>query len=115
MKTQKIIPHVFVHALSHDGRGVAAIDGKTVFIHNALPNEKITCQIIKSHRRYDEGKAIAIEQAVAERALPACAHYGVCGGCSMQHIALNDQIKFKQQILLEQLQHFGKVSPENLL
>lgn len=115
MKTKKIISDVAVHSLSHDGRGIATINGKTIFIHNALPSEKVTCQIIKTHKRYDEGKVIVHQQKAPERTPAFCEHYGVCGGCSLQHVTSEDQIKFKQKILLEQLQHFGKVIPDEIL
>src|SRR5579862_3573386 len=106
---------VSIQTLSHDGRGVSNIDGKTTFVHGALPGETVTCQMTRQHRRYNEGIATHIKVAASERISAACAHFGTCGGCSMQHIKLDDQIRFKQQTMLEQLQHFGKVVPQTLL
>lgn len=106
---------VAIHALSHDGRGISNIEGKTTFVHGALAGETVTCKVTQQHRRYNEGIATEIKIAAPQRVVAACPHFGVCGGCSMQHMNIDDQIQFKQQTLLEQLQHFGKVVPENLL
>lgn len=104
-----------ITALSHDGRGIATLDGITVFVENALPNEKVACQISKKHRNYLEAKTLNILNPSPERVTPHCPHFGICGGCSMQHIAMENQVQFKQQSLLDQLQRLGKVTPEEML
>lgn len=104
-----------INKLSHDGRGIANIDGKTAFIHGALPSEKVLCKITYQHRRYNEGKALDIITPAKERVAPACKHFGTCGGCSLQHAAMDSQLAFKQEVLLEQLHHFGHVTPATLL
>lgn len=104
-----------ITALSHDGRGIAHINGKTTFIENALPNETVSFVYTKHHSKYDEGRAIEIINSVPERAEPKCQHYGVCGGCSLQHISSAAQLDIKQKMLLEQLKHFGNVQPETIL
>ena len=104
-----------VTALSHDGRGIAHVSGKTVFIANALPNEEVTFTYLKRHKNYDEAKAEEILSISPERTLPLCPHFGICGGCSLQHLKHDLQIRLKQQTLLEQLQHFGNCAPQHLL
>lgn len=104
-----------INKLSHDGRGVSHIDGKTTFVHGAIAGEKVICKVTYQHRRYNEGKVIDVITPAPERTTPACAHFGTCGGCSMQHIEMESQIKFKQNALLEQLTHFGNVTPEIIL
>ena len=104
-----------INKLSHDGRGIAALNGKTTFVHGALAGEKALCKITYQHRRYNEAKVIEVVSAASERSVPKCAHFGVCGGCSLQHMAIDKQILFKQDTLLEQLLHFGNVKPEALL
>lgn len=110
--------HIFtvdIHSLSHDGRGIATINEKTTFVGGALPGEQVTCQITHSHSRYHEAKTLDVITAATDRVTPHCAHYGVCGGCSMQHMSADAQIRAKQHILLEQLKHFGKVTPDTIL
>src|SRR3990167_3057808 len=72
-----------IHALSHDGRGVAIISNKTTFIADALPNEIVSYRIIRKHAHYDEAETIAIIQSSVERTSPPCSHFGICGGCSL--------------------------------
>src|SRR5438445_11679366 len=104
-----------IQSLSHDGRGVATYKDKTTFVSGALPNEKVICEITHKHRRYNEGHVIEVITPAPERIEAGCAHYGICGGCSMQHVNMETQVHLKQQALLDQLKHFGKVTPEEVL
>lgn len=114
---QKIYPEMIldINKLSHDGRGIATIDGKTTFVHGALPGEKVLCQITYQHKRYNEGKTLEVITPAINRVKPPCEHFGICGGCSMQHISMDSQLAFKQEVLLEQLLHFGNVIPAEIL
>ena len=109
------VSDVTIESLSHDGRGVAHLDGKAVFIDGALPGEVVSFEYRVSRRRFDEGRVIAIAQASPERVEPGCVHFGLCGGCSLQHLDPVAQIKAKQQTLLDNLKHLGKVVPEAVL
>lgn len=104
-----------VYALSHEGRGIAQIEGKTTFIHNALPGEKVEFTYTHCSRSYDEGIATRILEASPHRTEPACPHYVVCGGCQLQHMSMNLQLEHKEKVLLEQLKHFGNVTPQHIL
>lgn len=104
-----------VEALAHDGRGIAHPDGKTVFIQGALPAEKVTFHYTARHSQYDEGRVDTVLDPAPDRAEPRCAHFGVCGGCSLQHLEAGRQIAFKQDWLLDNLARIGRVEPEQLL
>lgn len=114
---RKDIPEITldINKLSHDGRGIASMDGKTTFVHGALAGEKVLCKITYQHRRYNEGKVVDIIKSADERYQPECQHFGTCGGCSLQHMSISHQLLFKQQTLLEQLAHFGNIKPEMVL
>jgi len=101
--------------LSHDGRGVARIDGKAVFVAGALPGERVIVAIGKRRRRMDEARLVEIVSASKDRVAPRCAHFGVCGGCSLQHLAPAAQLAVKQTQLLQDLERIGGVRPERLL
>ncbi len=101
--------------LTHDQRGIARVDGKTTFIKNALPGEQVHYTLQKRHRNYDEGIATEIVESSPQRTTPACPHFGICGGCSAQHMTHAYQIEHKQALLLQHLTHFGRVSPESVL
>ena len=100
-----------IDSLSHEGRGVAHIDGKATFISGALPGEEITFIYTSKSRNHDEGKIESVIKASPDRVEPKCAHYDMCGGCSLQHLSSEAQIKYKQQAMLDGLKHLGKVEP----
>ncbi|MES2204956.1 MAG: 23S rRNA (uracil(1939)-C(5))-methyltransferase RlmD [Pseudomonadota bacterium] len=104
-----------VHALSHEGRGIAHLEGKTIFIHNALPGETVEFTYTHCTRSYDEAIATRIVEPSSHRTTPACAYYTVCGGCQLQHMDMALQLSHKQKVLLEQLTHFGNVTPKAIL
>lgn len=106
---------VQINALSHDGRGIATIGNKTTFISGALPNEKVSFKIVRKRSQFNEAEIETVVTPAAERITPPCEHFGVCGGCSLQHMHTDTQLAFKQQTLLDQLKHFGQLEPLALL
>lgn len=104
-----------IESLSHDGRGISHIDGKVIFIAQSLPGEEVMFRYTSQRGKFDEGAAIEILQASPQRIEPRCPHFGVCGGCSLQHLSPENQIAAKQERLLENLKHLGKVTPEEVL
>lgn len=98
--------------LDQDGRGVARVDGKVTFIRGALPGERVRYRLYRHGKQADEGMLSAVERPSAERVAPRCAHFGVCGGCSLQHLSPAGQAAFKQKQLLDALERIGKVRPE---
>lgn len=103
-----------IDSLSHEGRGVGRVDGKTVFVHGALPGEQVVARVTRRHGRYDEAETLEVLRASPRRITPRCAHFGVCGGCSLQHIDEDYQLEHKQAVLLELLAHHGEVEPARL-
>lgn len=104
-----------IDSLSQDGRGVCHIEGKATFIDGALPGERVVFQYTDCQRKHDEGRAIEVLEPSPQRVEPRCAHFDVCGGCSLQHLEPSAQIEYKQQALLDGLQRLGNVVPENVL
>jgi 23S rRNA (uracil1939-C5)-methyltransferase len=89
-----------ITALTHDGRGVAQVEGKTVFIEGALPNEEVLFSYTKRHNKYDEGKVTEIISASPDRVTPLCPHFEICGGCALQHLSSDAQIAEKQKMVV---------------
>lgn len=108
-------PSVAVTALSHDGRGIARLRGKTVFIDEALPGETVRFRFLKKRRDYDEAQATEILVASPDRIEPRCQHFGVCGGCALQHLSPAAQVTAKQQTLLDNLQRIGGIAPREVM
>ena len=104
-----------IASLSHEGRGIARINGKTVFIDGALPGEQVRFQYTRKRGQFDEGRTVEVLEPSASRVEPRCRYYGVCGGCSLMHLDGGEQILHKQSVLLEQLQHIGGLEPERVL
>jgi 23S rRNA (uracil1939-C5)-methyltransferase len=101
--------------LAHDGRGVARVDGKAVFIEGALPAERVRFRVLKRRRHMDEAGLVDVLTASPDRVVPRCAHFGVCGGCSLQHLSAAAQLAAKERQLLENLQRIGNVQPARVL
>ncbi len=104
-----------IEKFSHDGRGIARIDGKTTFIDGALPNETVTFQYTVKKKDYDEGTVVSIVEPSPQRVEPHCPHYVMCGGCSLQHLDGQAQIHEKQTLLLDVLNRIGHCQPEGVL
>jgi 23S rRNA (uracil1939-C5)-methyltransferase len=118
--------------LTHEGEGVVRgtdiVDGpfkpndrdkgeagKTVFIAGALPGERVTFKRRGFHKSHDEAELVEVLEASPNRVVPRCAHFGVCGGCALQHLDPAAQIEAKQGELRNNLQRIGNVEPDEWL
>jgi 23S rRNA (uracil1939-C5)-methyltransferase len=104
-----------VDDLSQEGRGIAHHEGKAVFIDDALPGERVQWSLRKRTRNFDEGRLESVLEPAAERVVPRCRHFGICGGCVLQHLDSGAQIAFKERQLLEALARIGGVEPQSVL
>lgn len=115
-----------IEAFSHEGRGIAHYGthpdhpkekhGKKVFIRYGLVGETVQAKITNQTSRLEEADMIKLQGEAAEsRVDPICPHFGVCGGCSLQHIHPDQQILLKQNVLKSHLQHFAGLEPEQWL
>ncbi len=104
-----------IESLDYEGRGVGHIGGKVVFIEGALPGETVTFQTARSKTSYDVGSLVDILSPSPQRTRPRCPHFGVCGGCVMQHLEIGAQVAAKQRMLEDNLWHIAKVKPETML
>ncbi|MGJ8670039.1 MAG: 23S rRNA (uracil(1939)-C(5))-methyltransferase RlmD [Oceanococcus sp.] len=98
--------------LSHDGRGVIRHEGKTVFVPDVLTGEVVSYRAMRANRRYDEGELLEVLQASEHRVEAKCAHFGVCGGCALQHVEPSFQLEQKQKHLADVFTRIGQVSPK---
>ena len=101
--------------LSHEARGVARIGGKTVFVADALPGERVLLRRVGRHRNYDEAVLERVLEASPHRVVAGCPHFGTCGGCALQHLGPAAQLEYKQAQLLENLSRLGGVEPGRVL
>ena len=106
---------VTIESVDYEGKGIARIEGKTVFVYGALAGEEVLIEIVKRKPSFNKAKLVEIIQASPKRVTPECPNYGVCGGCSMQHVSFDEQIRIKQQVLTDNLQHLGNVVAEEIM
>jgi 23S rRNA (uracil1939-C5)-methyltransferase len=106
---------VWVESLDHEGRGIAHAEGKVIFIEGALTGERVTYSSYRKKPSFEMAQAGEILKPSYMRAAPRCPHFGVCGGCSMQHLEVGAQVAAKQRVLEDNLERIGKVSAEVIL
>jgi len=109
------IPDVTIESLDQEGRGVAHVEGKATFVEGALPGERVDLITVKDKPSYALARVSAVRKASASRVTPRCPHFGVCGGCTLQHAHPALQMAAKQRALEDALARIGKVRPEVML
>ena len=115
MRKEAPIIETDVLDLSHDGRGVARHEGKVVFVDGGLPGERIRARLRRRARDFDEAELLGLLTPAPERVEPRCGHFGMCGGCVLQHCAPDAQIAAKQKQLLENFKRIAGMAPQRLL
>lgn len=109
------IQTAFIESLDQEGRGVAHVDGKTIFIDGALPQERVTYQSHHVKQTFEVANVVQVLKQSNQRVKPQCPHFGVCGGCKLQHLDFAAQVAAKQRLLENDFKHIGKVKPVNML
>lgn len=104
-----------IQSLSDEGHGIAHINDKTVLVDNALTGEDVRLQYRKRRGKYLLAQAVQINTPSPQRIDPKCEAFGICGGCSLQHIQQQWQIEHKQSVLIEQLRQIGNVTPQSII
>jgi 23S rRNA (uracil1939-C5)-methyltransferase len=108
------IETAFIKDTTLDGRGVTDTE-KAAFVDAAVTGEKVRFQRQRTRKGYDEAALIEVLEASSARVTPACENFGICGGCSLQHLNAETQLELKQDALFQALQRIGNVSPGNVL
>lgn len=106
---------VVISALDQEGRGVARVEGKAVFVEGALIGERVAIEILRDKPTYALARMTELFEASGERVSPPCPHFGVCGGCSLQHLEPLAQVAVKQRVLEDALWHIARVRPQQML
>ena len=104
------MPQALIESLDQEGQGVCHADGKAVFVEGALTGERVEYEVYRAKPRYARARVTRVIEASAQRVVPRCPHFGVCGGCSMQHLDASAQVAVKQRVLEDALAHVGGVA-----
>jgi 23S rRNA (uracil1939-C5)-methyltransferase len=106
------MPLALIESLDHEGRGVAHVDGKTIFIEGGLPGEQVEYSSFRKKPSYEQATLTKLLSSSSQRVTPRCPSFGVCGGCSMQHMHPVAQTAAKQRVLEDALWHVGRLRPQ---
>ncbi len=108
-KKQLIVRQVVVSDYAAEGKSLAKVDGKVIFISGAVPGDKVDIQVTKSKKDWAEARVIHVHELSPLRTDPFCRHFGVCGGCKWQMLPYEEQLRYKQREVEEHLRRIGKV------
>jgi 23S rRNA (uracil1939-C5)-methyltransferase len=100
--------------MAHRGLGVGRCNGQVVFLFGALPGEEVTARITGVRRRHAFADTVEVHRRSPDRVDPACPHFGVCGGCQLQHAAYEFQLRTKRELLEEALRRRRISLPERV-
>jgi 23S rRNA (uracil1939-C5)-methyltransferase len=103
-----------VAGLNHDAEGVVR-EGRAAFVPGALPGERIRFARREQHRSHDEADLLEVLRPSADRVVPGCAHFGICGGCALQHLSVDAQVLAKERELFDSLERIGGLRPRERL
>ena len=104
-----------ITSLDQEGRGLARVDGKAIFVEGALPGEQVTVTTLRKKPTFEIARVATIVRAGAARVAPLCPHFGTCGGCTLQHCDASAQVAAKQRTLEDTLWHVGRVRAAQIL
>ena len=104
-----------IESLDLEARGIARRDGKVVFVEGALPGERVTATTVRRKPSYEIARVDQVMRPSSQRVAPRCPHFGVCGGCAMQHLEPSTQVAIKQRSLEDTFWHVGKLRPARIL
>jgi 23S rRNA (uracil1939-C5)-methyltransferase len=109
------MPEYIIESIDHEGQGIArSAEGKTVFVEGALTGERVLARITRQKPTFDKAALESVLLQSAQRVTPRCKHFGMCGGCSMQHLDARAQVAAKQRVLEDNLSRIGNVTPETM-
>ncbi|MFZ6014360.1 MAG: 23S rRNA (uracil(1939)-C(5))-methyltransferase RlmD, partial [Bacteroidota bacterium] len=110
MKKGDIVENIVVETMAAEGKCVGKINGQVIFLEGCAPGDTVSAELTKIKSSFLEGKVTAITKYAASRTTPFCAHFGLCGGCSWQHIEYETQLTYKQKQVVDNLERLGALT-----
>ncbi|GHV25255.1 23S rRNA (uracil-5-)-methyltransferase RumA [Bacteroidia bacterium] len=108
-KPLPILENVKITGIAAEGKAIAKHNDLVLFIPFVVPGDMVDIQLTRKKNSYAEGKAIKFHEYSAQRAEAFCEHYGICGGCKWQILPYSEQIRYKQQQVIDNLTRIGKI------
>jgi 23S rRNA (uracil1939-C5)-methyltransferase len=114
-KRKPLLENVLVEAYAAEGKSLARVDGKVIFIENVVPGDVVDVQLFKNKKDFGEGFPTRFKEYSKDRVNPFCSHFGTCGGCQWQMLPYEKQLTYKQKQVEEALRRIGKVQIPEIL
>ena len=108
-KALPLLEKVTITDVAAEGKALAKVNDLVVFVPYVVPGDVVDLQVKRKKNKYAEAVAVKFHEFSPKRAVPFCQHYGVCGGCKWQCLSYEDQIKYKQKQVTDNLTRIGKV------
>ena len=108
------MPVAYIESLDHEGRGVAHVEGKAIFVEGGLPGELVEYESYRRKPGYEKARLHSVLRETSQRTTPRCPHFGHCGGCSMQHLHPAGQAAAKQRVMEDALWHIARLRAETI-
>jgi len=108
-KKNIILENILIEDYAAEGRSIARVDGKVIFVEQVVPGDVVDIRLGKNKKDWAEGHPLTFRSYSKERVDPFCTHFGVCGGCQWQMLPYEKQLQYKQQQVKDNLQRIGKI------
>jgi 23S rRNA (uracil1939-C5)-methyltransferase len=109
-KPNIILEKILVEDYAAEGKSLARVNGKVIFVENAVPGDVVDIMLTKSKKDWGEGFIIKYDEYSKDRVIPFCSHFGICGGCQWQMLPYEKQLQYKQKQVTDNLTRIGKVA-----
>ena len=108
-RKKRIVEQVLIETVAAEGKALARVNGLATFVEGVAPGDVVNLLITRKKSSYQEGRVMRFLQYSPDRVTPFCSHFGVCGGCKWQHLSYNDQLRYKQQQVKDNLDRIAKM------
>lgn len=108
-KKNTVLQKVLVEDYAAEGRSLARVEGKVIFVEDAVPGDIVDIRLHKNKKDWGEGNAFYFHEYSADRVVPFCEHFGVCGGCQWQMLPYEKQLQYKEKQVEDNLKRIGKI------
>ncbi len=108
-KPLPILENITITGVAAEGKAIAKVDNLVIFVPYAVPGDVVDLQIRRKKHSYAEAEVIRFHQYADKRSQPFCPHFGVCGGCKWQCLPYEEQLRYKQQQIVDNLTRIGKI------
>jgi len=114
LRKKPVLENIQVLDIAAEGKAVGRFEGRVVFISNCIPGDVVDVQVTRLQKKHMEGYPVKFHSFSASRQAPFCSHFGVCGGCTWQQLPYQDQLRYKQKQITDNLERIGKVEVNNI-